>query len=146
MTSRMHPCQYHRICLLYTSKYVFEQNQIQTATQYIGERQDCMQELNKQREEARQYISGIVRAILWFSNTFQNTSFDLTADICIDFDDSYIEDKNTRMESMRTDAQTFSDIPEFTIRYIEERLNVSREEALKVYEGQVQEDDPEVED
>ena len=68
------------------------------------------------------------------------------ADICIDFDDSYIEDKNTRMESMRTDAQTFSDIPEFTIRYIEERLNVSREEALKVYEGQVQEDDPEVED
>ena len=88
-----------------SKKYVFEQNQIQTATQYIGERQDCMQELNKQREEARQYISGIVRAILWFSNTFQNTSFDLTADICIDFDDSYIEDKNTRMESMRTDAQ-----------------------------------------
>lgn len=76
-----------------SKKYIFEQNQIQTATQYIGERQDCMQELNKQREEARQYIKGIVRAILWFSNTFQNTSFDLTADICIDFDDSYIEDK-----------------------------------------------------
>lgn len=129
-----------------SKKYVFEQSQIQTATQYIGERQDCMQELNKQREEARQYIIGIVRAILWFSNTFQNTSFDLTADICIDFDDSYIEDKNTIMESMRTDAQAFSDIPEFTIRYIEERLNISREEALKVYEGQVQEDDPEVED
>ena len=105
-----------------------------------------MQELNKQREEARRYISGIVRAILWFSNTFQNTSFDLTADICIDFDDSYIEDKNTRMESMRTDAQAFSDIPEFTIRYIEERLNISREEAMKIYEGQIQEDEPEVED
>lgn len=129
-----------------SKKYIFEQNQIQTATQYIGERQDCMQELNKQREEARQYIKGIVRAILWFSNTFQNTSFDLTADICIDFDDSYIEDKNTRMENMRADAQAFSDIPEFTIRYIEERLNISREEAMKIYDGQIDENEPEVED
>lgn len=42
-----------------TKKYTFESGQIKTATEYIGERQDAMQELNKQRYEASQYITSI---------------------------------------------------------------------------------------
>ena len=122
-------------------KYTFEDGQIQTATQYIGERQDSMQELNKQRKEAADYISHLVKAMMWFSNTFCKTAFPLDAEICIDFDDSYIEDKNTRIEAMRADAVSFSNIPEFTIRYIMERLNVERDEAVKVYENQQDPDD-----
>jgi len=37
-----------------------------TATQYIGERHDMLQELNRQRMAAREYICGIVKAIAWF--------------------------------------------------------------------------------
>lgn len=129
-----------------SKKYTFEDGQIQTATQYIGERQDAMQELNKQRKEAKNYISHIIRAILWFSNTFKGTSYDLDAEVCIDFDDSYIEDKNTAIQNMRDDAVSFSDIPEFTIRYIMARMNVEREEAVKIYENRVEEEDPEKED
>lgn len=129
-----------------SKKYQFENGQIQTATQYIGERQDSMQELNKQRKESIDYISNIVKALMWFSNMFCGTDFDTEAEICIDFDDSYIEDKNTKIESMRTDAQTFSDIPEFTIRYIMERLNVDKEEAVKIYENRTGDEDDETED
>lgn len=129
-----------------TKQYKFENGQIQTATQYIGERQDAMKSLNRQRKESTDYICGIIRAIEWFANTFQGTAYDLDAEICIDFDDSYIEDKNTLMDSMKTDATMFSDIPEFTVRYIMKRLNLSREEAMKVYEGKIIEEEEEQED
>ena len=129
-----------------SKKYTFENGQIKTATEYIGERQDSMQELNKQRKEAVDYISHLVKAILWFSNTFQGTNYDLEAEICIDFDDSYIEDKSTRIESMREDAISFSEIPEFTIQYIMARMNVEREKAVMIYENRISEEDPETED
>ena len=129
-----------------SKKYTFENGQIQTATQYIGERQDAMQELNKQRVEAENYISSIIRAVMWFSNTFKGTAYDLDAEICIDFDDSYIEDRNTAIQNMREDALSFADIPEFTIQYIMLRMNVDRDEALKIYENRVEEQEPETED
>ena len=44
------------------------------------------------------------------------------------------------------DATMFSDIPEFTVRYIMKRLNLSREEAMKVYEGKIIEEEEEQED
>lgn len=77
---------------------------VQTATQYIGERQDMMQELNRQRFQAKQYICGIIRAALWFSNTFRGTAYDLEEEIRVEFDDSYIEGKAERLEGMRQDA------------------------------------------
>ena len=40
-----------------TKKYSFENGQITTATEYVGERQDQMQELNRQRQEAIRYLS-----------------------------------------------------------------------------------------
>jgi len=129
-----------------SKKYTFDNGQIQTATQYVGERQDAMQELNKQRKESIDYISHIVKAAMWFSNTFNGTSLNLDAEICIDFDDSYIEDKNTMIESMRADAVSFADIPEFTIRYIMERMNLSKEEAIKIYNTKATEPEAETTD
>lgn len=129
-----------------SKKYTFENGQIQTATQYLGERQDAMQELNKQRKEAVDYITGIVRAIMWFSNTFNCTSYNLEDEVCIDFDDSYIEDKATQMSNMRADALSFSEIPEFMTRYIMLSLNVDRDEAEKILGSSQEEKDPEEED
>ena len=118
-----------------TKKYTFENAQIQTATQYIGERQDEMQELNKQRQEATAYIEGLVEAIVWFSNQFQGTTWELDEEICIEFDDSYIEDKVSKLEQMRADALSFPEVKEFTILYVMERLNCEREEAISYING-----------
>lgn len=114
-----------------TKKYTFENGQIKTATEYIGERQDAMQELNKQRAEAESYIKSIVRAIVWFSNKFKGTEWNIDEDICIEFDDSYVNDRQSEIENMRMDAIQFANVPEFTVQYVMLRLNCDREEAIK---------------
>lgn len=111
-----------------TKKYSFEGGQITTATEYIGERQDQMQELNRQRQEATRYIQDICRAVMWFSNTFHSTSHNLDADILVDFDDSYITDREAELERKRNDALSF-DIPQLTVWYLMEAYNLTEEEA-----------------
>lgn len=118
-----------------TRKYSFENGQITTATEYIGEKQDQVQELNKQRKQATDYITDIVRAALWFSNTFQGTSYDTNEALQIEFDDSYIEDKQTRLDGMRNDAMTFVDIPWLLEQYLIEKYNLSEEEVAEIMAG-----------
>lgn len=114
-----------------TKKYTFENGQIKTATEYIGERQDAMQELNKQRAESEDYIKDIVRAVIWFSNEFSGTEWDIDEDICIEFNDSYVNDRQSEIENMRLDAIQFANVPEFTVQYVMLRLNCERDEAIK---------------
>lgn len=116
-----------------TKKYSFEGGQITTATEYIGERQDQMQELNRQRQEATRYIQDICRAVMWFSNTYHNTSYNLETDILVDFDDSYITDKEAELERKRNDALSF-DIPQLTVWYLMEAYNLTEEEAAALVE------------
>lgn len=114
-----------------TKKYSFEQASVQTASQYIGERQDMMQELNKQRYQAKQYIEGIIRAALWFSNAFRGTSFNLDEEIQIEFDDSYIESRAERLESYRQDAVQGLGGVRVRALYLQEKYNLDEAEALK---------------
>lgn len=129
-----------------TRKYGFENGRITTATEYSGERQDMLQELNRQRQEATRYIQDICRAVMWFSNTFQGTAWDLGEEICVEFDDSYITDKAAELEAKRADALSFADIPVFRVLYVMERLNCTEEEAKKYIAegaGMDEEDEPE---
>ena len=130
-----------------TKKYSFENGQIKTATEYIGTRQDAMQELNKQRKNAADYITDIIMAAMWFSNQFSGTQYNLNETLNIEFDDSYVEDKQTKLESMRADALSFPEIPWLTFTYIKTKYNLSDEEAKKyIEEGKLneeQEDDVE---
>ena len=125
-----------------SKKYTFENGQIKTATEYIGTKQDSMQELNKQRKQASDYIEDIIHAAIWFSNQFSGTSYNVDEDLSIEFDDSYVEDKQTKLEAMRADAVTFQDIPWLTFMYIKTKYNLSDEEAQKyINEGKVTEND-----
>lgn len=114
-----------------TKRYTFENGQIKTATEYIGEKQDVLQELNKQRAEAETYIKDMIRAVIWFSNHFKDTDWNVDEDICIEFDDSYVNDRQSEIENMRMDAIQFANVPEFTVQYVMLRLNCEREEAIK---------------
>ena len=111
-----------------TKKYTFENGKITTATEYIGTKQDSMQELNKQRKQATDYITDIIHAAMWFSNTFLDSSYNVEEPLSIEFDDSYVEDKQTTLEQKRNDALSF-DIPELLIMYLVDAYNLTEEEA-----------------
>lgn len=123
-----------------TKKYSFENGQITTATEYVGERQDQMQELNRQRQEAIRYIRDICLAVMWFANTFQGKAFDLDTDILVDFDDSYITDKEAELERKRNDALSF-DIPELTVWYLMDAYSLTEEDARKLVEAKVEKEE-----
>lgn len=123
-----------------TKKYTFENGKITTATEYIGTKQDSMQELNKQRKQASDYIEDIVHAAMWFSNTFLSTSYNVEEPLSIEFDDSYIEDKQAKLESMRADALSF-DIPQLTVWYLMDAYNLPEEEATALVMQKKEEED-----
>ena len=114
-----------------TKKYTFENGQIKSATEYIGEKQDCLQELNKQRKSATDYIRTIVRAVKWFSNTFNQTDYNIDEEINVDFDDSYITDRTSELERKRNDALSF-DIPMLKVWYLMDAYNLAEDEAKKL--------------
>lgn len=114
-----------------TKKYTFENGKITTATEYIGTKQDEMQELNKQRNNASDYIADIIHAAMWFSNQFSGTSYDVKEELMIEFDDSYVEDKQTKLEAMRADALSFAEVPILKVWYLMEKYNISEEEVMK---------------
>lgn len=115
-----------------TKKYSFENNgQMATATEFVLSRQDAMQELNRQRQEATAYIQDICRAVMWFANTFQGKSFNVEQEIKVDFDDSLITDKDAELERLRNDALSF-DVPEILEWYLEEAYNLTPEEAKRL--------------
>lgn len=128
-----------------TKKYTFENGKITTATEYIGTKQEEMQELNKQRKSAKDYITDIVHAAMWFSNTFHRTAFNLEEELSIEFDDSYVEDKQSKLEMIRNDALSF-DIPQLKIMYLMEAYNMSEDEAKALVNNTVEEEEPDVEE
>ena len=128
-----------------TKKYTFENGQIKTASEYIGEKQDCMQEVNKQRGCTSKYIEEIIHGLVWFFGVFAKEQ--LTADeINIDYDDSYIEDKGAKLERARADAMAF-EIPELLIWYLMDAYNLDEAEAKKmVIRNQEEKDQAELDD
>ena len=116
-----------------SKKYTFEKSgQIKTATECIIDNQQAMQELNKQRKQAVDYITDIIHAAMWFSNSFSNTNYDVTEKLSIEFDDSVITDKQSQLEAMRADALSFPEVPELLVWYISEKYNLPIEEAKKL--------------
>lgn len=114
-----------------TRKYAFEQGRVTTATQYMGERQDQMQELLRQQKEAKRYVRELVRAGLWFKNEFGGQSFDVDAEVLVDFDDSYIHDTRTKLEDMRADVVAGIGGVHVRARYLQARYNLDEETAKK---------------
>ena len=114
-----------------TKKYSFENGQIKTATECIIGNQQMMQELNKQRGNATEYITDIIHATMWFSNTFLGTDYDVHEALSVEFDDSVITDKESQLESMRADALSFPEMPMLKYMYLSEKYNEPLEEVKK---------------
>lgn len=114
-------------------KYTLDRDSgvVMTATQYVGERQDMLQELNRQRFEAAEYIRGIVRAALWFANTYQGGGWNIDAEVLVEFDDSYITNKAEQLESMRSDVLSGIGGAYVRQQYLMMKYNLDEKEAAK---------------
>ena len=121
-------------------KYTFEDGRITTATEYIGSKQDQMQALNRQRYQSTLYITEIVNAIKACSNMFNGTNYSLDEEVVVEYDDSYIVDKESELERKRNDAQTF-DIPELLIWYLMDAYHITEEEATNLVNREAAEKD-----
>lgn len=69
-----------------------------TATQYIGEKQDLIKNVNKHYKTLRESLNGLVKSILWVGKEINNAPVNPNTPITIDFDDSYITDKESERQ------------------------------------------------
>lgn len=127
-----------------TKKYTFEQGRIVTATEYIGENQSAMQEVNKQRAESTEYITDLVKTIAYFYNLTQNANL-IIEEVKVDYDDSYVEDKSAVAEAMRNDALSF-DIPKLQLWYFMKKYNLTEKEAQQLLDQVEEKDDDTVDE
>ena len=69
-----------------------------TATQYTGDRQDLVQNAAKHCIAVEQHLQKLVRALLWAGKNVLGQPVDPDAPITVEFDDSYIIDKETQKQ------------------------------------------------
>ena len=86
-----------------------------------------LQEVNKQRYEAIQYIQGIVEAIRYFSKELNLKELP-DDEIAINFDDSYVTNKDEELKTTRDDAMSFN-IPQLKIKYLCQKYGIDETEA-----------------
>lgn len=127
-----------------TRKYSFENGQIKTATEYIGERQDLMQELNKQREAVKSYVLGLIKNSLVLYNHLHSLNLNPEQAISLDFDDSYINDRQSQLKAIQDDVGLLG-LVEIQVRYLTMKYNITDEEARLWLEGKENEDNEEIE-
>ncbi len=90
----------HRYMLTSTS-----QNGVRTATEYIGERQDMIQNAAKEMICVEKALKEVVRAILWIGANVMKENVDPDALVTVIADDSYIIDAETEKEIWKKDIQ-----------------------------------------
>jgi len=86
-------------CGLGTHHYTFggiEGRAKLTATQYMGERQDMMQNAVKHQKNVEAFLVGAVRALLWCAAEVYRLPVDAGAEITVTFDDSYFTDTESQ--------------------------------------------------
>lgn len=112
--------------------YKFEEGDITTATQVISQNSDLFRTLNKHKIILQDAMKQLCRTILRVGNQYMNAGLDEDVEITIGFDDSIIEDKESKLSQMRSDADAGYIRPEI---YVAARYNVDEAEALKMMPG-----------
>ncbi|MBR5313584.1 MAG: hypothetical protein IKU40_11960 [Clostridia bacterium] len=67
-----------------------------TATQYMGERQDMMQNAVKHQKNVEMFLCGMVRALLWCAAEVWRLPVDADAAVTVTFDDSFFTDTESQ--------------------------------------------------
>lgn len=82
-------------CGLGTKHYQFNAGSIVTATQYMGDKQELVQNASKHYIVVERSLKELVRAILWAGREVLGESVDPETQITVNFEDSYVIDKES---------------------------------------------------
>lgn len=88
-----------------TKHYQFNAGSIVTATQYMGDKQELTQNASKHYIIIERALKQLVRAILWAGREILGQPVDPDAQITVNFEDSYIIDKESERERDRQDVR-----------------------------------------
>lgn len=82
-------------CGLGTKHYQFNAGNIVTATQYMGDKQELIQNASKHYISIERALQDIVKAILWAGAAILGQTVQPEARVSVNFDDSYVIDKES---------------------------------------------------
>ncbi len=91
-----------------------------TATQYIGERQDMLQNAVKHQKNVEAFLRGTIRALLWCAESVYHLPVKADAGISIVFDDTYFTDtESQRSRDLRELQAGVLTVEEYRKKWIE---------------------------
>lgn len=82
-------------CGLGTKHYQFNAGSIVTATQYMGDKQELIQNASKHYIVVERALQDLVKAILWAGKEILGQPVNPDAPVSVNFDDSYVIDKES---------------------------------------------------
>ncbi len=110
-----------------TKHYQFNAGSIVTATQYIGDKQELVQNAAKHYIVIADALKTIVRAILWAGREVLGQPVNPDAQVTVNFEDSYIIDKEAERERDRQDVRDVFMLPEeYRAKWYGETLEEAR--------------------
>lgn len=92
-------------CGLGTKHYQFNAGSVVTATQYMGDKQELIQNAAKHYIPVEAALKTVVRAALWVGREVMGAPVDPETAVTIQFEDSYIIDKESERERDRQDVR-----------------------------------------
>jgi len=115
-------------CGLGCHRYRFADGGIKTATEYVGSRQDMVQQANRHQIGIETALQQLFASMLEIGRRLLGAAVDPATAITINFDDSYITADETRRAQQRDDAlQGF--LPKY--RYLMEWYGMSEQDARR---------------
>ena len=120
-----------------TKHYQFNAGSIVTATQYTGDKQELIQNAAKHYIAVESFLKSLVRSVLHAGKKFCGAAVNPEAKITVQFEDSYIIDKEAERERDRQDVRDGFMLPE---EYRSKWMGETLEEARKIL-GQRKTDD-----
>lgn len=82
-------------CGFGTKHYQFNAGNIVTATQYMGDKQELVQNASKHYIVVRDALKSLIKSILWVGSEVIGANVNVDASVSVKFDDSYIIDKES---------------------------------------------------
>lgn len=104
-----------------TKYYEFNGNSVITATQYVGDRQDLVENANKHRKSVDEFVSGICKAILLLGRALFKEKVTENCTITITDKDGFMVDTETAKQEFRKDiAQGIRQAWEYRVKFLGE--------------------------
>lgn len=118
-----------------TKYYEFNGNSVITATQYVGDRQDLIENANKHRKSVDEFVSGICKAVLLLGRVLFKKNVTEDCIVTITDKDGFMVDTETAKQEFRRDiAQGIRKAWEYRVKFLgeteEKAKSMTRDETI----------------